>query len=155
MAPQAGFWDRLEDQVRTGVERTRRTTQRTVRVGVLRVDLLSLRRDRSRALAQLGERAFFLWNTGSLGALDRDEEALRLRSLLEGIERCIADKESELQALRKEAEEGDAPRARETASGGEAAGSSPADPPVEENQVRFTESGGPRPPRMEGMNGIT
>ena len=49
MAPQAGFWDRLEDQVRTGVERTRRSTRRTMRIGVLRVDLLSLRRDRSRA----------------------------------------------------------------------------------------------------------
>ena len=154
MAPQAGFWDRLEDQVRTGVERTRRSTRRTMRIGVLRVDLLSLRRDRSRALAQLGERAFFLWNTGSLGVLARDEEALRLRSLLEGIERCIADKESELHTLRKEAEEGDAPRPRDTASGGEAAGASPDDPPVEES-VRFTESGGPRPPRMEGMNGIT
>ena len=118
-----------------------------MRIGVLRVDLLSLRRDRSRALAQLGERAFFLWNTGSLGVLERDEEALRLRSLLEGIERCIADKESELHALRKEAEEGDAPRPRDRFRR-RAAGATPEDPPVEES-VRFTESGGPRPPRME------
>src|SRR5512143_2294698 len=100
MTPQAGFWDRLQDEVRTGYDRTRRTTRRTVRIGVLRVDLLSLRRDRTRALAQLGERAFFLWNAGSLASLEGDEEALRLRSLVEGIERCIADKEAELQTLR-------------------------------------------------------
>jgi hypothetical protein len=153
MAPQTGFWDRLQDEVRTGVERTRRTTRRTVRIGVLRVDLLSLRRDRSRALSQLGERAYFLWNAGSLATLDRDEEALRLRSLVEGIERCIADKEAELQSLRKEAEEGDASRPPESASDGGAAGTNPE--PTAERQTGFTESGGPRPPRMEGMNGIT
>lgn len=154
MAPQTGFWDRLQDEVRTGVERTRRTTRRTVRIGVLRVDLLSLRRDRSRALSQLGERAYFLWNAGSLATLDREEEALRLRSLVEGIERCIADKEAELQSLRKEAEEGDEPRPPESASDGGASGTNPDEPPTE-RQTGFTESGGPRPPRMEGMNGIT
>lgn len=154
MAPQTGFWDRLQDEVRTGVERTRRSTQRTVRIGVLRVDLLSLRRDRSRGLAQLGERAYHLWNAGSLATLDRDEEALRLRSLVEGIERCIADKEAELQSLRKEAEAGDAGRPSESASGGGAPGSNPQEPPTE-RQTGFTESGGPRPPGMEDMNGIT
>ena len=152
--PQTGFWDRLQDEVRTGYERTRRTTRRTVRTGVLRVDLLSLRRDRSRALAQLGERAFFLWNAGSLATLEGDAEALRLRSLIEGIERCIADKESELHLLRKEAEDGDASRPADPASGGADAGQNPDEPPVE-RQTGFTESGGPRPPRMEGMNGIT
>lgn len=131
MAPQAGFWDRLEDQVRTGVERTRRNTRRTMRIGVLRVDLLSLRRDRSRALSQLGERAFSLWNAGSLAALERDDEAIRLRSLLEGIERCIADKESELHSLRKEAEEG--AEARDPASGGAASGEAAGTPSVEQN----------------------
>lgn len=152
--PQTGFWDRLQDEVRTGYERTHRSARRTVRIGVLRVDLLSLRRDRSRALSQLGERAFFLWNAGSLATLDRDEEALRLRSLVEGIERYIADKESELQTLRKEAEEGDAARPAESASDGAAAGDTPEEPPVE-RQTGFTESGGPRPPGMEEMNGIT
>ena len=153
MAPQTGFWDRLQDEARTGYERTRRTTTRTVRIGVLRVDLLSLRRDRSRALSQLGERAYQLWNGGSLAVLDGDEEALRLKSLVEGIERCIADKEAELQSLRKEAEEADASRPAENASGGAAPGN-PDDPPAE-RQSGFTESGGPRPPRMEGTNGIT
>jgi hypothetical protein len=154
MAPQTGFWDRLQDEVRTGYERTRRTTRRTVRIGVLRVDLLSLRRDRSRALAQLGERANFLWNAGSLATLGGDEEALRLRSLIEGIERCIADKEAEVQTLRKEAEDGDAARPTDSASDGAAAGQNPDEPPAE-RQTGFTESGGPRPSRMEGMNGIS
>ena len=104
MAPQTSFWDRLQDEVRTGYERTRRTTKRAVRIGVLRVDLLSLRRDRSRAMAQLGERAHFLWNAESLATLDQDPEALRLRSLIEGIERCIVSKEAELSALRREEE---------------------------------------------------
>jgi len=112
MASQTGFWDRLQDEVRTGYERTRRTTRRTVRMGVLRVDLLSLRRDRSRALAQMGERAYLLWNAESLASLDHDPEALRARSLIEGIDRCIADKEAELQSLRKEAEAGEPAAAR-------------------------------------------
>lgn len=153
MAPQTGFWDRLQDEVRTGYERTRRTTQRTVRVGVLRVDLLSLRRDRSRALAQLGERAFFLWNAGSLATLDQDPESLRLRSLVEGIERCIADKETELHTLKMEAEAGDAAGPSDSSSGGASTGDDPAS--GVESQTGFTESGGPRPPRTEGMNGIS
>ena len=151
--PQTGFWDRLQDEVRTGYERTRRSTKRTVRIGVLRVDLLSLRRDRTRALAQLGERAFFLWNAGSLATLDEDAEALRLRSLVEGIERCIADKEEELRSLRQEAETAETKGSAGDASGGEA-GRDP-DPSSAEHQTGSTESGGPRPPRMEGMNGIT
>lgn len=154
MAPQTGFWDRLQDEVRTGYERTRRTTKRTVRIGVLRVDLLSLRRDRTRALAQLGERAYLLWDAGSLATLDQDGEALRLRALVEGIERCMADKEEELQSLRKEAETADTRGSADDASGGAPAGMDP-DQPSAENQTGFTESGGPRPPRMEGMNGIT
>jgi len=154
MAPQTGFWDRLQDEVRTGYERTRRSTRRTVRIGVLRVDLLSLRRDRTRALSQLGGRAFFLWNAGSLATLDLDVEALRLRSLVEGIERCMADKETELQLLKREAEEGDAARPAENASDDEAAGVNPEEPPVE-RQTATTESGGPRPPRTEGMHGIS
>src|SRR5262245_19723511 len=127
MAPQAGFWDRLQDEVRTGYERTRRTTKRAVRIGVLRVDLLSLRRDRSRAMAQLGERAFILWDAGSLVTLDGDPDAIRLRSLIEGIERCIASKESEVSALRRE----------------------------EDHNSRESESGGDEPPRTEGSHGIS
>ena len=127
MAPQTGFWDRLQDEVRTGYERTRRTTKRAVRIGVLRIDLLSLRRDRSRAMAQLGERAFVLWNGESLATLDQDAEALRLRSLIEGIERCIASKESELTMLRRE----------------------------EDNFSRESDAGGPEPPRTEETHGIS
>jgi hypothetical protein len=154
MTPQAGFWDRLQDEVRTGYERTRRTTRRTVRIGVLRVDLLSLRRDRTRALAQLGERAFFLWNAGSLAALEGDEEALRLRSLIDSIERCIDDKEAELQTLRKEAEQPEASRPGETASSRSETGEAPESSDAERS-TRNAQSGGPRPPRMEGTNGIS
>ena len=128
MAPQTGFWDRLQDEVRTGYERTRRTTKRAVRIGVLRVDLLSLRRDRSRTMAQLGERAFSLWNAGSLATLDGDPEAVRIRSLIEGIERCIASKESELSTLRRE---------------------------EDHSSSRESESGGNEPPRTEGSHGIS
>jgi hypothetical protein len=127
MAPQTRFWDRLQDEVRTGYERTRRTTKRAVRIGVLRVDLLSLRRDRSRAMAQLGERAFVLWNAESLATLDQDAEALRLRSLIEGIERCIASKESELTTLRRE----------------------------EDKSSRESDAGGAEPPRTEETHGIS
>jgi hypothetical protein len=127
MAPQTRFWDRLQDEVRTGYERTRRTTKRAVRIGVLRVDLLSLRRDRSRAMAQLGERAFILWNAESLATLDQDAEALRLRSLIEGIERCIASKESELTTLRRE----------------------------EDTSSRESDAGGGEPPRTEETHGIS
>ena len=126
MAPQTRFWDRLQEEVRTGYERTRRTTKRAVRIGVLRVDLLSLRRDRSRAMAQLGERAFVLWNAESLAALDQDAESLRLRSLIEGIERCIASKESELTTLRRE-----------------------------EDSSRESDAGGAEPPRTEETHGIS
>lgn len=154
MTSQAGFWDRLQDEVRTGYERTRRTTRRTVRIGILRVDLLSLRRDRSRALAQLGGRAHFLWNAGSLAALDRDEEALRLRALVDGIGRCMADKEAELQTLRKEAESAESTGADEGASGRAAAGETPG-PSDAERSTGSSQSGGPRPPRMEGTNGIS
>jgi len=125
MAPQIGFWDRLQDEVRTGYERTRRTTKRAVRIGVLRVDLLSLRRDRSRAMAQLGERAHFLWNAESLATLEGDAEALRLRSLIEGIERCIVAKEAELTTLRRE------------------------------EDVTESDTGGNEPPRTEGTHGIS
>jgi hypothetical protein len=127
MAPQIGFWDRLQDEVRTGYERTRRTTQRAVRIGVLRVDLLSLRRDRSRAMAQLGERAHFHWNAESLATLDQDPEALRLRSLIEGIERCIVSKEAELSTLRRE----------------------------EDNSSGKSDAGGSQSPRTEGTHGIS
>lgn len=126
MAPETGFWDRVQDQVRTGYERTRRTTARAMRIGILRVDLLSLRRDRTRAMAQLGERAFSRWNEGSLATFDDDPEALRLRSLVEGIERCIVSKEAELEQLRND-----------------------------ESGFSESDAGGQRPPQTEGMNGIS
>jgi len=116
----------MQDQVRTGYERTRRTTARAMRIGILRVDLLSLRRDRTRAMAQLGERAFSRWNEGTLATFDDDLEALRLRSLVEGVERCIASKEMELEQLRNE-----------------------------ESGFSESNDGGPRPPQTGGTNGIS
>ncbi|HEX7078617.1 MAG TPA: hypothetical protein VF363_09355 [Candidatus Eisenbacteria bacterium] len=80
-------------------ERTRRGTRRAVRIGVLRVDLISLRRDRTRALAHLGERALSQWNAGALGTLGQDAEAARLRELIAGIDRTIEEKMSELSRL--------------------------------------------------------
>jgi hypothetical protein len=116
----------MQDQVKSGYERTRRTTARAVRSGMLRVDLLSLRRDRTRAMAQFGERAFSRWNEGSLATFDGDPEALRLRSLVEGIERCIASKELELEQLRDE-----------------------------EIRFSESDAGGQTPPQTEGTNGIS
>ena len=151
MAPQAGFWDRMQDQVRTGYERTRRTTSRAVRIGILRVDLLSLRRDRTRAMAQLGERAFTLWNAGSLTSFDDDTEALRLRSLVEGIEAVVASKESELECLRREAED-----AEPSAAGAASSGAGAARPgAASETRFSGSESGGPGSPQMEETHGIS
>jgi hypothetical protein len=84
-------------------------------------------------MAQLGERACILWNNaGSLASLDLDPEALRLRSWIEGIERCIVSKESELSSLRMD----EPSSTKETGS-------------------RESDAGGPRPPQTEGTNGIS
>ena len=116
MATQATFWGRLQDEVRSVSDRARRTTRRAVQTGVLQVDLVSLRRDRARTLARLGERAAALWTAGALASLQDDPDAIRARDLLEGIERCIASKEAELDQIRKESDEADGASAAATAS---------------------------------------
>jgi hypothetical protein len=78
-------------------------------------------------MAQLGERAHFHWNAESLATLDQDPEALRLRSLIEGIERCIVSKEAELSTLRR----------------------------VEDNSSGESDAGGSQSPRTEGTHGIS
>jgi hypothetical protein len=100
MTATGSFWDRMQEEVRTVTERTRRGTRRAVRIGVLRVDLISLRRDRTRALAHLGERALSKWSSGALETLGQDAEAARLRELIAGIDRTIEEKMSELSRLR-------------------------------------------------------
>ncbi|MGE5177031.1 MAG: hypothetical protein ACM3JJ_11740 [Hyphomicrobiales bacterium] len=99
MAATGGFWERMQEEVRSVSERTRRGTRRAVRIGVLKVDLVSLRRNRTRALAHLGERALLMWGDASPGALDRDAEATRLRALIGEIDRDILAKEAELANL--------------------------------------------------------
>jgi hypothetical protein len=100
MATPGGFWGRVRNEVRTVSERTRNQTRRAVQIGVLRVDLVSLRRDRARAMSGLGERALALWNAGTPADLERDAEALRLRVLLGEIGRTLASKEEALARLR-------------------------------------------------------
>ena len=81
--------------------RTGDTARRAVRRGVLQVDLVSLRRDRGRALADLGRRALRLWSEGRPAALESDAEALRLRALVNSIDTAVAAKEAEAAALRQ------------------------------------------------------
>lgn len=97
------FWDRISGEVRSVSDRTKRGAKRTFQIGVLRVDLLSLRRDRSRALADLGERVLGFWNTGTLSAIESDAEAIRLRSRIASIDELIEAKRIELERLREEA----------------------------------------------------
>lgn len=100
MNAPATFWTRFRDEVRTVSNRTRRGAKRAFDSGVLRVDLVSLRRERGRALADLGERTLTLWNRGALPDLERDPEMLRLRTRVEGVDAAIAAKEEELRRLR-------------------------------------------------------
>jgi hypothetical protein len=101
MAGASGFWARVGNEVRTVSDRTRRGAKRAVQIGVIRVDLISLRRDRSQALADLGGRALALWNDGAPASIEFDEEALRLRSRVVGVEGAIEAKEAELAQLRR------------------------------------------------------
>lgn len=117
MAGESGFWSRVGDEVRSASDRTRRTARKAVQIGMLRVDLVSLRRDRSRALADLGERALTLWNEGTFHAVESDAEALRLRSWIGSIDDLIGAKTAELERLRAE-------------SGGKATANDPEPPNV-------------------------
>lgn len=105
MDAPTSMWDRFRDEVRSASDRTRRGARRAFDEGVLRVDLVSLRRERHRALADLGERAFTLWNRGEFSTMESDPEMLRLRARVAGVDAAIAGKEAELARLRSAAEE--------------------------------------------------
>ena len=100
MNAPATFWYRFRDEVRSVSSRTRRSARTAFEVGVLRVDLVSLRRERRRAFADLGERTLTLWKRGELSRLESDPEMLRLRVRVEGVDAAIAAKEAELVRLR-------------------------------------------------------
>ena len=100
MAGESGFWSRMGEEVRSVSDRTRQSARKAVQVGMLRVDLVSLRRDRSRALADMGERALTLWNAGAPQAVESDAESLRLRAWIGSIDDLIAAKKAELERLR-------------------------------------------------------
>jgi hypothetical protein len=104
MTGESGFWARVGEEVRSVSDRTRHTARKAVQIGMLRVDLVSLRRDRSRALADLGERALTLWNAGTPHSVDSDAEALRLRSWIGSIDDLIGVKRAELERLRTESD---------------------------------------------------
>jgi hypothetical protein len=100
MTTTQSFWDRVSDEFRTASGKARCEAKRAVRTGVLQMDLVSLRRDRSRAQAHLGERVLALWSTEKLESVAADPETLRLRALVQSIEGTIAAKEQELRDVR-------------------------------------------------------
>lgn len=100
MSAPGTLWDRLRDEVRSVKDRTKRGAQRAFDEGVLRVDLVSLRRERHRALADLGERTLTLWRQGEPSRLESDPETIRLRERVDGVDAAIAEKEDELHRLR-------------------------------------------------------
>ena len=102
MAGEASFWSRVSEEVRSVSDRTRAGARRAVQMGVLRVDLVSLRRDRSRALSNLGARALALWDAGTAHAIESDAEALRLRAWIASIDEIVRVKRAELERLRAE-----------------------------------------------------
>ena len=101
MTNRRGIWGRWSDEVRTVADHTRRSARRAFDAGVLRVDLVSLHRERRRALADLGERMLTLWNRDRLDAVERDSEMLRLRSRVERVDAAIAEKEAATRRLRE------------------------------------------------------
>ena len=100
MANASQLWDRVQEEVRSVSERTRRGAERAVKTGVLQVDLVSLRRDKNRAHAHLGGRVLSLWSQGTLDSLATDSEALRLRAVALALDERVAAKEAELAKLR-------------------------------------------------------
>jgi len=103
MTATSSFWNRVQDELRTASGKARKEAERAVRTGVLQMDLVSLRRDRNRAQAHLGERVLALWSTDKLDSLAEDPETLRLKTLVQSIEGLIAAKEQELRYLRTRA----------------------------------------------------
>jgi len=100
MANASKLWGWVQEELRTVSERTRKGAERAVKTGVLQVDLVSLRRDKNRAKANLGERVLALWSQGNLHSLAADPEALRLKALVQTIDERIAAKEAEQTSLR-------------------------------------------------------
>jgi hypothetical protein len=100
MTTTSNFWDRVSDELRTASGKARKEAKRAVRTGVLQMDLVSLRRDRNRARAHLGERVLALWSTEKLEGIAADPETLRLKALVQSIEGSIAAKEQELRSIR-------------------------------------------------------
>jgi hypothetical protein len=115
MAGETGFWNRVSEEFRSVSDRTRTSARRAVSIGVLQVDLVSLRRDRSRALSELGARALALWESGTPHAMDTDPEALRLRTWITSIDEIVRVKRAELERHRAET--------RDTKTAGEPEGS--------------------------------
>jgi hypothetical protein len=109
MTDAGKFWTRVQEEGKAAFGRTKRAANRAVRQGVLQVDLVSLRRDRTRAMASLGERALRLWSEGNIAVFEADAEAQRLRTWIESIEGAIAAKETEAAALRERGAEQQAP----------------------------------------------
>lgn len=100
MNTPTSMWSRIRDEVRSVSDRTRRGARRAFDEGVLRVDLVSLRRERRRGLADLGERTLIVWNKGEFSRMESDPEMIRLRARVEGVDAAIAAKEVELSHLR-------------------------------------------------------
>ncbi len=100
MTTTSNFWDRISDELRTASEKARKEAERAVRSGVLQMDLVSLRRDRSRAQAWVGARVLSLWKDEKLENLTDDPETLRLKGIVQSIEGLIAAKEQELRSIR-------------------------------------------------------
>ena len=103
MTTATGFWDRVQDELRSASGKARKEAERAVRTGVLQMDLVSLRRDRKRTQSHLGERVLALWSSENLDGLASDPETLRLRTLVQSIEGLIAAKEQELRSMRSPA----------------------------------------------------
>lgn len=100
MTTTTGFWDRVQDELRSASGKARKEAERAVRTGVLQMDLVSLRRDRGRTQAHLGERVLALWSTERIDSIADDPETLRLKTLVQSIEGLIAAKEEELRSIR-------------------------------------------------------
>jgi hypothetical protein len=103
MTTTTGFWDRVQDEFRSASGKARKEAERAVRTGVLQMDLVSLRRDRGRTQAHLGERVLALWGSQRIESLTDDPETLRLKTLVQSIEGLIAAKEQELRSIRARA----------------------------------------------------
>jgi hypothetical protein len=100
MVAAQNLWDRMRQDVRGLTERTRHGTRRAIEQGVLRVDLVSLRRARTRALADLGERTLKHWDGARMAELPGDPEAVRILARIAELDGRIRDKEEALARLR-------------------------------------------------------